>query len=214
VKPGRIAVLTLLFAALPTCESCALKESETNPQATPSETTGVDRSRILRLRGELADHEGQHPTGTVGVMFAIYNQQQGGAPLWQEVQNVEVDKRGRFLALLGSTKREGIYRDLFKTQRMLWLGEQTLLPGEVEQPRIQIVSTADGLRARVMFPNDNPDQQTTPTTSGQASKQQPTVEQAQEQPDEFGGSRHLGSAPDPRNRINSMRLRARRALRR
>jgi hypothetical protein len=45
---------------------------------------------------------------TVGVTFAIYRQQDGGAPLWLETQNVTPDFTGRYTVMLGNTKVEGI----------------------------------------------------------------------------------------------------------
>jgi hypothetical protein len=51
-----------------------------------------------------------------GVTFSIYRQQDGGAPIWLETQNVNVDNEGRFRVLLGRTRAEGIPASLFSAQ--------------------------------------------------------------------------------------------------
>jgi hypothetical protein len=55
------------------------------------------------------------PGKTVGVTFAIYRQQDDGAPLWLETQNVTPDSTGRYTVLLGSTKGipAGVRRQAF-----------------------------------------------------------------------------------------------------
>jgi len=85
------------------------------------------------------------PAKTVGVTFAIYRQEEGGAPLWLETQNVSPDSAGHYSVLLGSTKAEGIPADLFNTQEHRWLGVQ--VQGEAEQPRVLLVSVPYAIRA-------------------------------------------------------------------
>ncbi len=156
--------------------------------------TGLDPSRVLKLRAVLRDHNGKRLTGVVGVLFAVYEQQQGGAPLWQEVQNIQVENGGHFTALVGSTKRGGIFPELFPPEKTLWLGAQVLLPGEVEQPRMQLVSTPNGLM-RAAGP-------VIPANSGD----QPATAQAQPASGANAGS------PQDQSQPTNRRLRARRRL--
>src|ERR1700694_3750494 len=108
------------------CVGCAQQESGTPPNAvstadqTAQVKTDFDPSGVLKLRGVLRNHDGERLTGVVGVLFAVYERQEGGAPLWQEVQNVQADA-GRFTALVGSTKSGGILPELFGTGKALWL---------------------------------------------------------------------------------------------
>jgi hypothetical protein len=156
----------LCLAVIPYCVGCAPLESSAPRNAAtaenqiPKESAISDHIRTLKFRGTLKDHKGQPLTGLVGVLFAIYDHQKDGAPLWQEVQNVEVDTRGHFTALVGSTTSDGIPAYLSSSDQHFWLGEQVLLPGEVEQLRIPVESTPDGLRAadqslRFAFPGEN-----------------------------------------------------------
>jgi hypothetical protein len=64
------------------------------------------------------------PAGTVGVMFALYKDQSGGAPLWQKVQNVTVDASGHFTAFLGASSATGLPVDVFSNGEARWLGIQ------------------------------------------------------------------------------------------
>ena len=68
---------------------------------------------LIRYGGELRDANGVALfSATVGVTFAIYKQQDGGAPIWIETQNVTSDATGNYSALLGSTTA-GMPMDIF-----------------------------------------------------------------------------------------------------
>ena len=101
--------------------------------------------RLVRLSGALRDTRGQAHTGVVGVTFAIYKEQEGGAPLWLETQNVEADAEGRYAVLLGAESSEGLPLEIFSTGEARWLGVQ--LQGEEEQPRVLLVSVPYALKA-------------------------------------------------------------------
>lgn len=59
-------------------------------------------TKQLSYQGRLFDASGQPvPNGTYSVVFSIYNVNAGGAPLWTETQNVQVNAGG-FSAYLGS----------------------------------------------------------------------------------------------------------------
>src|SRR6266478_2532059 len=124
------------------------------PQA-PSGTVQVPREvvpalpvpRLVKFAGTLKDELGKARTGVVGVTFAIYKEQEGGAALWLETQNVELDEQGRYTVLLGSTKSEGLPLELFISGEPRWLGVQVNLPKEVEQSRVLLVSVPYALKA-------------------------------------------------------------------
>jgi hypothetical protein len=144
----------------------------------------------------LGDHEERDLAGVVGILFAIYEQKEGGAPLWQEVQNIELDKRGRFTAPVGSKTNGGIPAELFTTEKTLWLGEQVLLPSEVEQPRIRLWRTSHGLMA------EGPAKPRIPAESG--DRRTPT--QTQEASDDTTSSQQDQSAPTKRQLRASRRF--------
>jgi len=110
----------------------------------PSVTQGVPR--LVKFSGLLKNASGNLLTNTVGVTFAIYSEQTGGVPLWQETQNVQFSQ-GRYTALLGENTGAGIPAELFASGQPRWLGVRTLLPGEEEQPRVLLASVPYALKA-------------------------------------------------------------------
>jgi hypothetical protein len=56
---------------------------------------------LVKYRGTLTDLIGKLLSGTVGVTFLLYKDEQGGAPLWRETQNVTPDKSGHYTVALG-----------------------------------------------------------------------------------------------------------------
>src|SRR5712691_3728695 len=126
----------------------AVPESPSRTAQAPSElvpTLAVPR--LIKLAGTLKDAQGKPLSNTVGVTFAIYKEQEGGAPLWMETQNVELDEQGHYSVLLGATKSEGLPLELFTSGESRWLGMRVQLPGEVEQPRVLLVSVPYALKA-------------------------------------------------------------------
>src|SRR3989338_5643052 len=104
-------------------------------------------SRLVQFGGVLKDHMGQPLSGVQGITFSLYKDQQGGAALWLETQNVALDEQGRYTVLLGSTQSDGLPLELFASGESRWLGVQASLPGEEEQSRVLLVSVPYALKA-------------------------------------------------------------------
>ena len=122
---------------------------KTIPFAQQSGAVGTSAAlpRLVAFGGVLRDGKGQPLIGVVGVTFSMYKDQQGGAPLWTENQNVQLDEQGRYSVLLGATQGTGLPMDLFTSTEQRWLGVQAQLPGETEQPRVLLVSVPYALKA-------------------------------------------------------------------
>lgn len=122
------------------------KVHENSQTALPKHKTAKSQAQleqILEFRGELKDRMHNNlsrAVGAVSVRFAVYAQPQGGAPLWQEMQYVEVDRFGHFIAQVGSNSGRGFP----PFANALWLGWWVQLPGEVER-RVWLVNTPSGL---------------------------------------------------------------------
>jgi hypothetical protein len=116
-------------------------------QAAPEAMPASPVPRLVKFAGVSKDEQGKPRTGVVGVTLAIYKEQEGGAALWVETQNVELDEQGRYAVLLGSTKSEGLPLELFATGEPRWLGVQVNVAKEVEQPRVLLVSVPYALKA-------------------------------------------------------------------
>lgn len=111
----------------------------------PSQGAALGVPRLIRYGGTLRNAEGQPRTGVAGVTFAIYRDQEGGAPLWSEIQNVQLDASGRFNVLLGAMSAEGVDLTLFATAEARWLSVE--VDGEPVQPRQMLVSVPYSLKA-------------------------------------------------------------------
>jgi hypothetical protein len=101
--------------------------------------------RLVKFNGTLKDENRNALTGIMGVTFALYSEQTGGAPLWLETQNVQPDKNGHYTVLLGSTKPAGLPVELFVSEQAQWLGVQP--EGQNEQPRVLLVAVPYALKA-------------------------------------------------------------------
>src|SRR5712692_10518820 len=93
----RWVVVGLLFSlGLAVAGAQAQQPVSAEPQA-PSRTVQTPPElvptlpvpRLVKFAGTFKDEQGQPRTGMVGVTFALYKEQQGGAALWLETQNVE-----------------------------------------------------------------------------------------------------------------------------
>ncbi len=97
---------------------------------------------IVRFSGTL---QNRTDAGVVGVTFSLYKDQQGGAPLWLEVQNVDADAQGRFTVSLGANHNGGVPLSLFTSGEAKWLGIQP--EGLPEQERILLATVPYAAKA-------------------------------------------------------------------
>jgi hypothetical protein len=143
-----LAALQLAVAALLLMPMSFAQQTPTSAAATVSAqaaTTTVPN--LIRYSGTLKGEQGAAAplSATVGATFAIYKQQDGGAPIWMETQNVTADASGQYSVLLGGTKTDGVPAELFSDQEQRWLGVQ--VQGQPEQARVLLVSVPYALRA-------------------------------------------------------------------
>jgi hypothetical protein len=116
-------------------------------EAQQSVTTTTDAivPPLVNFSGAITDVNGKPITAIVGVTFSLYNEQQDGAPLWLETQNVKPNSTGHYTVMLGSTKSQGIPANIFASGEAHWLGVQ--VQGQAEQPRVLLVSAPYALKA-------------------------------------------------------------------
>jgi hypothetical protein len=127
--------LTLCLSLL----CCVLRVSAEQPAA-----NGIV-PQVVKFGGVLTEVNGKPLAGTVGVTFSIYKDQEGGAPLWMETQNVQPDKAGHYSVTLGSTSSQGLPASTFASGEARWLGVQ--VQGQAEQPRTVLMSVPYALKA-------------------------------------------------------------------
>jgi hypothetical protein len=134
----------LTLAVLPMMVSVLAFGQASQIPTQPAVAPGVPR--LVKFGGVLKDASGNLLTNTVGITFAIYSEQTGGAPLWQETQNVQFSQ-GRYTVFLGDSTSAGIPAELFASGQPRWLGVRPQLPGEEEQPRVLLASVPYALKA-------------------------------------------------------------------
>src|SRR5579863_9054894 len=100
---------------------------------------------LVNFSGTLTDANGKPLTGTVGVTFYLYKDQQGGSPLWVETQNVQLDKSGHYTVALGASNSQGLPTNMFATGEARWLAVQA--QGQAEQARIMLLAVPYALKA-------------------------------------------------------------------
>jgi trimeric autotransporter adhesin len=100
---------------------------------------------LVNFNGMVADTSGKSLGSMVGITFSLYKDQQGGAPLWTETQNVQPDKGGYYSVMMGSTTSQGLPTALFASGEARWLGVQ--VQGQAEQPRVLLMSVPYALKA-------------------------------------------------------------------
>ena len=146
----RLSCIALAFV----CLTLPLVAQTTNSTTTPATATVP---RLIMFSGTLshaATEAGENgivltpgaaPTQVVAITFSLYAEQTGGAPLWSEMQNVQVDSGGRYTVQLGASKPDGLPMDIFTSVQAQWLGVER--QGQAEQPRVMVVSVPYALKA-------------------------------------------------------------------
>ena len=119
----------------------ALAHAQTQTKAT---SPSAEIPRLIKFNGIARDESGKPMSGVVGITFYLYKNEQGGAPLWLETQNVQADANGGYTVMLGTTKPDGLPLDLFTSGEARWLEVRI---GEQEQARVLLVSVPYAIKA-------------------------------------------------------------------
>ena len=121
-----------LFVALAVAQQAVQTGARTVPQLIP-------------YSGIAKDVSGKPLSGVVGITFLLYQQEQGGSPLWLETQSVQADSRGHYSVQLGATLPNGVPNDLFVSGEARWLGIQ--IAGQPEASRVMLLSVPYAMKA-------------------------------------------------------------------
>ncbi len=159
----------LLLCAFGAHGQQASSQTSSQPAAVP---------HLVKFGGNVKDASGKPLTGSAGLTFALYKDDQGGAALWIETQSVPLDSSGHYSVMLGATKPDGLPTDLFTSGEARWLGVQP--EGQAEQSRVLLLSvpyalkagdaaTLGGLPPSAFIQANHPGGQTRPPASATAS---------------------------------------------
>jgi hypothetical protein len=129
------------FAAV-LCAVCSLFASVAEGrQAAPA----VDR--VFRISGTVPLDSAGSADGYATVLFGIYDAEEGGTALWQEVQAVAVNAQGHYTVLLGATTVDGVPVDPFASGAPRWLATDVQNSAGPPAPRVLMTSVPYALRA-------------------------------------------------------------------
>jgi hypothetical protein len=147
MKNVKTQLAVLLLSTLALLTGAAVTQETASPATTPSSSSAATSTvpRLIRFAGTVKDLNGNPLTGVVGTTFGLYSEPTGGAALWLETQNITADSNGHYVALLGSTKPDGLPTDVFISEQARWVGVQ--VSGQAEQPRVLLVSAPYALKA-------------------------------------------------------------------
>jgi hypothetical protein len=120
------------------CSAALVAQQQTSVSPVP---------RVVWFSGTFRPVDGRPIAPVEIVTLAVYRDETGGVPLWQETQNVVVRQGGRYDVLLGSTTADGLPTDLFATGEPRWVGVHFDRKDESEQPRVQLASVPYALKA-------------------------------------------------------------------
>jgi hypothetical protein len=132
------AILALLALGSTTCRGQCTSDQSPCRLSVP---------HFVKFDGTLKQFTGASNGRVIALKFSIYADSTGGTPLWQEIQNTQLDPQGHYEVMLGATASDGIPSDLFAVAEPRWLAVQALWPGEPEQPRVLMVSVPYALQA-------------------------------------------------------------------
>src|SRR5580658_10492372 len=125
----RFAAVSILFGLLTAFPASAWQSAEAVQASIP---------QLVSFTGTLKGYEERPATGVVGITFLLYEDEEGGSPLWRETQNVTLDAAGHFSVMLGAATPYGLPLELFAGKHARWLGVEP--EGLPAPPRVMLVS--------------------------------------------------------------------------
>jgi hypothetical protein len=119
---GRLHSPVLLIGWM--CLTGLTSVAQQSQHAPKGATAAASVPNLIKYSGVLRDGSGAAITSFSGVTFLIYQDEQGGAPLWMETQNVQPDKAGHYTVQLGAVSKDGLPPEVFMTGEARWLAVQ------------------------------------------------------------------------------------------
>jgi trimeric autotransporter adhesin len=145
MKPARVLIAIFVLSLFLAPALLAQSRDSANPSTVSTAAAAAEVPRLIKFSGTLLDAQERPMAGPVGVTFALYSQQSGGAALWMETQNVKPEANGVYTVLLGANSANGVPAELFVSGEARWLGIQ--VGQQPEHERILLVSVPYALKA-------------------------------------------------------------------
>jgi len=87
----------------------------------PAKPAAVSIPRFVSFTGELKTQDRKPASGVVEIDFLLFEEEDGGTPLWHENQRVTLDTTGHFSVALGANTTGGLPLELFASKKARWL---------------------------------------------------------------------------------------------
>ena len=145
IRSSEMRVFTSALASIIVLTSIASVSAQSSKPTGSQPSISVPR--LIKFNGVFQPADGQPPASMEVVTLSVYAEQQGGVPLWQEIQTVAVDTTGQFTVLLGASHPDGLPLEVFASGEARWMSLEFARPGEVERPRVRLTSVPYALKA-------------------------------------------------------------------
>jgi hypothetical protein len=149
VKFRHIGLLTVVaclsLAVAGSAQQATVQDAKVPATVTAQGSSQIIVPRLVKFSGALLDAQNRPLAGPVGVTFALYAQESGGAALWIETQNVHPDANGNYAVFLGAASKDGLPAEQFASGEARWLGVQ--VENRPEHSRTLLVSVPYALKA-------------------------------------------------------------------
>ena len=103
--------------------------------------------RLVAFTGIVTATNGKPLSSAVAITFSLFAEQQGGSPLWSEIQTVQPDATGHYSVFLGSASPAGLPLELFASGAARWLAVRPDVPAAEDPARILLVGVPYALKA-------------------------------------------------------------------
>jgi hypothetical protein len=140
-----LAAVGTTFALVAVAPQPAKAQSTDARTVSAAPSIGESVPRLVQFNGTLKDSAARAVSGVASVTFAIYAEQDGGAALWTETQNVLADTNGHYSALLGTASSGGFPAELIGTGQSRWLG--VTMARQPEMARVLLAGVPYALKA-------------------------------------------------------------------
>jgi hypothetical protein len=148
MRPAYLQVVIIVICLILVPAMWAQESATANQTASPASLSLSEATvpQLIEFTGSLLDRSNRPMVGPIGMTFALYAEQTGGAALWMETQNVRPDATGNYTVFLGAASNGGLPVENFAAGKARWLGIQ--VEHQAEQPRVMLVSVPYALKAR------------------------------------------------------------------
>lgn len=100
---------------------------------------------LVPFSGTALGYDGKPLTGEIPATISLFKDEEGGEPLWTEVQTVVIESNGHYQLQLGASSADGLPLNIFASGEGRWL--EILVEGQEPQHRVLLMSVPYAMKA-------------------------------------------------------------------